>query len=65
VKETGGGGKLKYDILIYCKKFCKCHNVPPPRTTIKKIKITIRTQSLVVVVHSGNQRGEEDEAGGS
>jgi hypothetical protein len=20
----------------YCKNFCKCHNVPPPSTTIKK-----------------------------
>jgi hypothetical protein len=24
--------------LIYYKNFCKCHNVPPPRTTIKKKK---------------------------
>jgi hypothetical protein len=24
--------------LIYCKNFCKCHNVPPPSTTIKKSK---------------------------
>jgi hypothetical protein len=25
--------------MIYfmcCKNFCKCHNVPPPRTTIEK-----------------------------
>jgi hypothetical protein len=22
--------------LIYCKNFCKCHNVPPSSTTIKK-----------------------------
>jgi hypothetical protein len=21
--------------LIYCKNFCKCHNVPPPSTTLK------------------------------
>jgi hypothetical protein len=21
--------------LIHCKNFCKCHNVPPPGTTIK------------------------------
>jgi hypothetical protein len=20
--------------LIHCKNFCKCHNVPPPSTTI-------------------------------
>jgi hypothetical protein len=24
--------------LIHCKKFCKCHNVPPPSTTINKIR---------------------------
>jgi hypothetical protein len=24
--------------LIYCKNICKCHNVPPPSTTIKKEK---------------------------
>jgi hypothetical protein len=23
--------------LIYCKNFCKCHNVPPPSTTIKNV----------------------------
>jgi hypothetical protein len=22
--------------MIYCKKFCKCHNVPPSTTIIKK-----------------------------
>jgi hypothetical protein len=26
-KENDGGGEFKYD--IYCKNFCKCHNVPP------------------------------------
>jgi hypothetical protein len=34
--KNDGEGELKYDILIYCKKFCKSHNVPPPSTTIKK-----------------------------
>jgi hypothetical protein len=24
--------------MIYCKKVCKCHSVPPPCTTIKKEK---------------------------
>jgi hypothetical protein len=24
--------------LIYCKKFCKCHNIPSPSTTVKKKK---------------------------
>jgi hypothetical protein len=24
--------------LIHCKNLCKCYNVPPPRTTIKKKK---------------------------
>jgi hypothetical protein len=27
-----GGGEFKYEILIYCKNFYKCHNVPPPST---------------------------------
>jgi hypothetical protein len=26
--------------LIYCKNFCKCHNISPPSTTIKKKKKT-------------------------
>jgi hypothetical protein len=26
--------------LIYCKNFCKCHNVPPPSTIIKNKVIT-------------------------
>jgi hypothetical protein len=26
--------------LLYCKKFCGCHNVPPPSTTIKKNAIS-------------------------
>jgi hypothetical protein len=36
IKENDGGGEFKYSILIYCKNICKCHNVPPPSTTIKK-----------------------------
>jgi hypothetical protein len=37
IKETGRGGMdscMTY--LIHCKNLCKCHNVPPPITTIKK-----------------------------
>jgi hypothetical protein len=38
----GGGIKESSEFsmiyLIYCKNFCKCHNVPPPSTTIKKGK---------------------------
>jgi hypothetical protein len=30
--------------LIHCKNFCKCHNIPPPSTTIKKLKIKKITQ---------------------
>jgi hypothetical protein len=26
-KEKDGGDELNYDILIYCKNFCKCNNV--------------------------------------
>jgi hypothetical protein len=22
--------------MIYCKNFCKCHNVPPPSTAVEK-----------------------------
>jgi hypothetical protein len=29
-KENDGGGKSE----IYCKHFCKCHNVPPCTTII-------------------------------
>jgi hypothetical protein len=35
MKEDGGGVNSS---MIYCKNFCKCHNVPPPSTTIKKNK---------------------------
>jgi hypothetical protein len=34
-KENGGGVNSS---MIYCKNFCKCHNVPPLSTTIKKGK---------------------------
>jgi hypothetical protein len=30
----GANSSMTY--LIYCKNFCKCHNVPLPSTTIKK-----------------------------
>jgi hypothetical protein len=42
MKENGGGGNSSVKYLIYCKNFCKCHNVPPPSTTIKN-KILIVT----------------------
>jgi hypothetical protein len=29
-----GGGWIRR--MIYCKNFCKCHNVHPPSTTIKR-----------------------------
>jgi hypothetical protein len=34
----GNGGEVNSSMiyLIYCKNFCKCHNVPPPSTTMKK-----------------------------
>jgi hypothetical protein len=32
--------------LIHCKKFCKCQNVPLPRTTIKKIKSQVSEEFL-------------------
>jgi hypothetical protein len=39
-----GGGRIKENgegvnsSMIYCKNFCKCHNVPLPSPTIKKLK---------------------------
>jgi hypothetical protein len=35
-KENGGGVNSSMTYLIYCKKVCKCHNVAPPSTIIKK-----------------------------
>jgi hypothetical protein len=35
IKESGGGVNPIMIRLIYCKDLCKCHNVPPPSTTIK------------------------------
>jgi hypothetical protein len=34
--------------LIYCKNFCKCHNVPSPRT-IKKIIVLITVRNFKIV----------------
>jgi hypothetical protein len=39
-----GEGEFKYDIFVYCKNFCKCHNVMSPNTTIKKKKRNIMSQ---------------------
>jgi hypothetical protein len=30
IKENGGRGNSNMIYLIYCKNFCKCHNVPCP-----------------------------------
>jgi hypothetical protein len=35
IKESGGGGEFKYEMLIHYKNLCKCHNVPPLGTKIK------------------------------
>jgi hypothetical protein len=35
-KESDGGVNSTMIYLIYCKNFCKCHNVFPPTKTIKK-----------------------------
>jgi hypothetical protein len=37
IKENGRGGEFS---MIYCKNFCKCHNVCPPSTTVIKNKQT-------------------------
>jgi hypothetical protein len=35
LKENDGGDEFNYGILICCKNFCKCRNVPLPSTIIK------------------------------
>jgi hypothetical protein len=34
VQESDGGGNSSMTYLIHCKNLCKCHNIPPPSTTI-------------------------------
>jgi hypothetical protein len=35
MKESSEGVNSNMLYLIHCKNLCKCHNVPPPSTTIK------------------------------
>jgi hypothetical protein len=35
IKENGGGVNSSMIYLIYCKNFCKWHNVPQPSITVK------------------------------
>jgi hypothetical protein len=35
IKESGRGVNSSMICLIYCKNFCKFHNVPSPNTMIK------------------------------
>jgi hypothetical protein len=37
IRGTVEGVNSSVRYLIHCKNFCKCHNVPPPRITIKKL----------------------------
>jgi hypothetical protein len=47
IKENDGRVNLSMIYLIYCKNICKCHNEPPPSTTIKK-ENTFYFQSNIV-----------------
>jgi hypothetical protein len=38
-KEDDGEVNSSSIYLMYCKNFCKYHNVPRPSTTIKKSKL--------------------------
>jgi glutathione synthase/RimK-type ligase-like ATP-grasp enzyme len=56
--------------LIYCKNFCKCHNVPTPSTTIIKNKNNLKKKKREItepglVIHNHYPRTQETEAGGS
>jgi hypothetical protein len=45
IKENNGGGEFKYETFDTYKNFYKCHNVPPPSTTIKnKINMFVRVE---------------------
>jgi hypothetical protein len=39
IKKNGEGVDSSMIYLIHCRNFCKCHNVPPPSTTITNFKI--------------------------
>jgi hypothetical protein len=42
-----GGGNSSMIYLIHCKNFCKCYNVPPLSTTIKKKKKDEHTKKYI------------------
>jgi hypothetical protein len=52
MEENGGGGEFNIIYLIYCKNFCKCHNVPPPSTIIKKFKNKKQIQAILYIPRS-------------
>jgi hypothetical protein len=39
-EESSGEGNSSMIYLIYCKKLCKCYNVPTPSKTIKKKELS-------------------------
>jgi hypothetical protein len=42
--------------FIYCKNFCKCHNVPPPSITIKKESRHKRVYTMWFFLHKFQNR---------
>jgi hypothetical protein len=51
IKENDGGGEFKYEIFdIYDKNFCKCHNVPPFSTTMKKMICMVHLWQLNISI---------------
>jgi hypothetical protein len=59
-RSVGGNSSTIY--LIYCKNFCKCHNVPPPSTTIffKKIFLLVRRKKLHIALQLPLHVGKEE-----
>jgi hypothetical protein len=49
MKENSGGDAFKN--YIFDKNFCKCHNVPIPSTTIKKLKNIFSCARTVKILH--------------
>jgi hypothetical protein len=43
IKENGEGVNSPMIYLIYCRNYCKCHNLPLPNTIVKFKKEKERT----------------------
>jgi hypothetical protein len=49
IKETSGRVNSSMIHLRHCKNFCKCHNIPPSSTTIKRSQEVFMYISNIIV----------------